>query len=285
MSVSPRPSGERWLLLGWVAFLVVTVVVLHRIGGILAPPPLTEPGELARWTVERAPDEAAVAVARLMALASAWYLLASTTATAVARVAGAARLVRAAEAVSTPLVRRLVSGAVGVSLATAAAGGGTAVAWAGTDLGGSVPTTVEPGGSLSAEVPGTPPVMRLLAPTEAGAPEPAAAEAGPAAAAPDRSGPARDAEAGGPTIEPGDDGAAGSEPAPRSWTVRPGDHLWAVAEQVLIEAWERAPTDAEVDPYWRAVVERNRSVLRVPGNPDLVFPGQVLAVPPPPARP
>lgn len=269
-----RPGGDRWLLLAWLVFLVATVVALHRTGGILAPPPLTEPGELGRWTAERSPAEAAVAGARLLALASAWYLLVSTAATAVARLAGAARLVGVADAVSTPLVRRLVSGAVGVSLVTAAAGGGTAYASADTHLGDPRPTSVEPMRSF-AEGPGTPPVMRLMAPPAAGAPDPAAGEPGLAS----------DAEVGGPTTAPGNDGAAGSNPASRSWTVRPGDHLWAVAEQVLAEEWERAPTDAEVDPYWRAVVERNRPVLRDPGNPDLVFPGQVLAVPPPPARP
>ncbi|MGH9179982.1 MAG: hypothetical protein ACRD0N_15730, partial [Acidimicrobiales bacterium] len=80
------------------------------------------------------------------------------------------------------------------------------------------------------------------------------------------------------------------EPAPppgtRTWEVRPGQHFWAVAERVLAEAWQgAAPTDAEVGPYWRTLVEANRSVLRDPDNPDLLFPGQVITVPPPPARP
>ena len=69
---------------------------------------------------------------------------------------------------------------------------------------------------------------------------------------------------------------------PTEWNVQPGEHLWSVAETVLEQAWGRPASDAEIDPYWRALVELNRSRLADPSNPDLVYPGQVLAVPPPP---
>ena len=72
---------------------------------------------------------------------------------------------------------------------------------------------------------------------------------------------------------------------PSSWSVRPGDHFWAVAERVLSTAWGRAPADAEVDPYWRVLIQANRSRLHDPDNPDLLFPGQILTVPVPPGRP
>jgi nucleoid-associated protein YgaU len=72
---------------------------------------------------------------------------------------------------------------------------------------------------------------------------------------------------------------------PSEWQVRPGEHLWAVAEQVLGQAWGRPATDTEIDPYWRALVAANRSRLPDPDNPDLVYPGEVLTVPPPPAEP
>jgi flagella basal body P-ring formation protein FlgA len=61
-------------------------------------------------------------------------------------------------------------------------------------------------------------------------------------------------------------------------TLRPG-------EEVLRTAWDRAPDDGETDPYWRVLVEVNRDVLADPENADLLFPGQVLEVPPPPPRP
>jgi nucleoid-associated protein YgaU len=78
------------------------------------------------------------------------------------------------------------------------------------------------------------------------------------------------------------------EPAPAptanasasEWTVRPGDHFWRIAEEVLTERRQRPPTDAETDPYWRRLVDANRQRLVDRDNPDLLFPGQVLVVPP-----
>lgn len=80
-------------------------------------------------------------------------------------------------------------------------------------------------------------------------------------------------------------GVARMAPAPGTWTVVPGDSLWSIAAELLADAWQRSPTDAEVDPFWRALVERNRGRLVDPGDPDLIQPGQVLEVPPLPATP
>ena len=97
-----------------------------------------------------------------------------------------------------------------------------------------------------------------------------------------------------PVMQPADDVVmtpaeppAVSEPAPagRMWTVQPGDHLWRVAERTLADVWGRPPTDDEVAPYWRQVVDANRPVLADPANPDLVFAGQELTIPEPPAAP
>src|SRR5690606_22687107 len=64
-----------------------------------------------------------------------------------------------------------------------------------------------------------------------------------------------------------------SSPAPESGDstvqARPGDHLWKLSEQRLREHLERTPTDTEVAPYWRQVVEINRPTLRS-GDPDLI---------------
>jgi nucleoid-associated protein YgaU len=34
-----------------------------------------------------------------------------------------------------------------------------------------------------------------------------------------------------------------------------------------------------VAPYWRAVIDANRDRLAVPGDPDLILPGQVIVLP------
>jgi nucleoid-associated protein YgaU len=73
-------------------------------------------------------------------------------------------------------------------------------------------------------------------------------------------------------------------PAPEVETVTlaPGDHLWAVAERRLAAAWARDPAEREVTPYWRLLVELNRAELPDPADPDLVFPGDVIRLPPVP---
>jgi hypothetical protein len=68
-----------------------------------------------------------------------------------------------------------------------------------------------------------------------------------------------------------------------TWTVRPGDHLWRIAEQTLTAAWGRTPDNRDVDRYWRQLIATNRDRLRDPRNPDLVFVGQVFVLPPAPA--
>lgn len=398
-------------LVAWTGALAVGLAALHATGGVLAPPPLSDPGRVGAWLELRQPAEAAVALVRLLAIGSAWYLLAATVAATVARVVGSASLVRVVDAVTVPLVRRLAHGAVGASIAAAslAGVGGPALAEppavgipsAATmsrlpDAEADAPAPAPPGrpptetmrilpdaaaGQTDASQTGAGqtgagavPAMRVLPPGEAPpltpppaspppltpppltpppspslpsrAPSTPAAPAGDAEAGtadpgrdshPDAPGAAADARPGRvarpvrqPTVPPpiltpvtsegasdvprpsgpraapvvagaADAGASGqlgrsaatdaadpeaSPPArSRTWVVEPGHHFWAMAEQILADAWERPPTDDDVDTYWRTLVGANRALLRDPSNPDLLFPGQVLDLPdPPPGR-
>lgn len=91
--------------------------------------------------------------------------------------------------------------------------------------------------------------------------------------------------------DPGTDGSATLRLLPvdvpavggTTWVLEPGDHLWAVAETHLADALGRTVSDAEVTPYWAALVELNRGVLLDPENADLVYPGQTIALPPLPS--
>lgn len=62
-------------------------------------------------------------------------------------------------------------------------------------------------------------------------------------------------------------------------TVRAGDSFWVVATRHLEAALGRYPTDGEIAPYWAEMVEVNRHRIRS-GDPDLIFPGEVLELPP-----
>jgi nucleoid-associated protein YgaU len=66
------------------------------------------------------------------------------------------------------------------------------------------------------------------------------------------------------------------------WTIRPGDHLWKVAGQTLALARGRRADDAAVLAYVREIVRANADVFVVPGDPDLVYPGQRFVLPPVP---
>lgn len=61
--------------------------------------------------------------------------------------------------------------------------------------------------------------------------------------------------------------------------VTSGESLWTIARDVLRESRHENPTDAQLAPYWRKVVAANRATLRS-GNPNLIFPGEVVVLPP-----
>ena len=60
--------------------------------------------------------------------------------------------------------------------------------------------------------------------------------------------------------------------------VRPGDNMWLLAERRLREIRGGAVTDADIAPYWLAVIAANHTRIRS-GDPDLIFPGEVLTMP------
>jgi nucleoid-associated protein YgaU len=63
-------------------------------------------------------------------------------------------------------------------------------------------------------------------------------------------------------------------PVSRHYTVQPGDNLWTIARAAL----GGNAGDAEVAPYWNALISANRSHLRS-GDPNLIYPGELLGLP------
>ena len=62
--------------------------------------------------------------------------------------------------------------------------------------------------------------------------------------------------------------------------VRAGDSLWLIARASLTRISGSRPDDTDVARYWRAVIAANRSTLRS-GDPSLIFPGEIVALPHP----
>jgi nucleoid-associated protein YgaU len=60
--------------------------------------------------------------------------------------------------------------------------------------------------------------------------------------------------------------------------VRPGDSLWSIAAATV--SGHRETSEHSVARYWWRVVEANRPHLPDPADPDLLFAGDVVRLPP-----
>ncbi len=95
--------------------------------------------------------------------------------------------------------------------------------------------------------------------------------------------PSVDGHRTGPTVTPAPVAPApvASPPAPaRTYAVRADDNLWRISRAALIERGNAAPDDSTIARYWQAVIAANRATLRS-GNPNLIFPGELVALPQP----
>lgn len=251
-----RPLG------GLLVVTAACLVVLHQLGEALPGPPVGAPADLVAWASETNPVLVALTAVRLVALAFGYQLVASAGLAAVGSLAHAPVLLRASDLVALPGVRGLVRRAAAATLtastmlaspALPAAGGSATLRVIGG--GPRVTLTVEP------PAPGTGEATLSVVPPDdipvAPAPAPVAAPAAPSALLP-----------------PGADDATGA-----TWTVQRGDHLWSIAARTLAERWQRAPEEAEVARYWGSVVLANDQLA----DPDLIFVGQPIALPPVPA--
>jgi hypothetical protein len=276
--------------------LVVGSTLFHAIGdGPLSAPPL-DPAGWGAWADGRDPLVTTFAVLRLLVLALSWYLVGATTVGILARVLRAASLVRIADAVTVPALRRGLQAALGVSLATAMVTSAVptpepmpqevsmvTLRAVGADLGpgqlrGSgdeetVTSTAvgEDGGITPEHVEGRRPLpLELL---ERGR----EAVTGSDEEVSDRA-PGDVTSGSGEVTEPDDRGVT-TDPSADERLVIAGESFWTIAEDVLASALDRAPTEAESVGYWGTLVEANRDRLVDRDNPDLIFPGQALVIP------
>ncbi len=250
-----------WLpLLGWLASLGAGIVLFTALGGgPLEAPPLGTPSAWGAWAAERDAVTATIAILRLVVLALSWYLVAVTTIGLVARLTRAARLVRVADALSVPLIRQLLQGALGLTLAAGVvvSSSGAAPVAAARD-GGSAPVTATAVALTVDAEPQPPPATASMVAVE-GVTARMVGLGPPGAAA-----------------EAVDEVGAGAE-----HEVAAGEHLWSIAAAHLSAHLGRPAADAEVVPHWEQLIELNRDRLANPDDPDLIFPGQRFVLPDP----
>jgi nucleoid-associated protein YgaU len=229
----------------WCALLTLVIAVLIAAGH----GPLALPARGTGWSQWVGTRDAITMVfvaVRVGALVLASYLLLVGVVTGVALGARSVRLVRLADWLTVPVVRTVVQSLLGLSLATA--------------------TLTAPSPGASGWHP--PAAVMELVPTHDRSPVVQSAVPPPP---------------GAPQISrPDREHATTSRP---TWTVQPGDHFWSIAARHLGDVFGEQPHQAAVTRYWRRLIDANRDRLRDPSNADLIYPGDVLRLPPVGRRP
>ena len=258
---------ERTRLVGLVTVEVVLVVALHALGRLDGF--AVDWSDLPGWLEASAFEDTVGAVVLLVALVMAYWLLLSTLAYLAASISGRPMALGATSWLTLPPVRRLVSRAVALSIAASVVTGPLAPAVAnlmGRFESPQVVVEVDQAGRLHLPV-------TAGAPTDEDRPgivvpphlEPAPPPAGDA--------PAPD-EPLAPEADPMVDGSHS-----HTITVRRGDHLWSLSERHLAQVLGRSDLgEHEIARYWVRVIEANRDGIRS-GNPDLIYPGEIIVLP------
>lgn len=229
------------------ALLLVELVALPVLQRLSSLPYLATPGlqwgAWRTWLQVTATQDAVASALRLIATVGAWWLLLTTLGYLAARALRLPSLLATLAWVTPASVRRLVDGALAISLTAVLAGSGMAAAATGPS---PIPSPV------ASQV-----ILRNLPlPRPAPLPAPAPAPQQP----PPRRAP--------------DPPAAGQD-----WRVAPGDNLWSIAAGHLEQSLGHPPDPGRLCSYWSAVVSANRARLRS-GKPDLIFPGEHVSLPP-----
>lgn len=251
-----RGRGGAWAqFVLWLCFLIAGIVSLHRLGSTFPNSAITDPG---------GPVEPGLAAAfRLVGLAVGYWLVGSTLLYLLARASQIPAALRATSWMTLGPIRRVVdrlaAGALAISLAMpAAVSAATAPGYI------PVPAGDGPESNTTTTTPAEPPSTATSLeqqPTSVTADPlylPVVALVDPEPIVPSATAVFADA------IEV---------------VVRSGDDMWNLAEGRLASLLGRRATDSEIAPYWLRVIGANLDRIRS-GDPDLIFPGEVLVLPP-----
>jgi hypothetical protein len=277
------PKARRVLPL-LVAAEAIAVVALHRLGGVdgFAIPR----HDLVRWVQQTPSEDVLLAGVRLAALVTAWWLLGSTLLYVSARVARLHGTAAALGWATLPAVRRWADRAAAVSIVAATAlgvGRPAAADPSPTTSSGTAPVVIDADHRDPVSVPLRPPSTVR---TGHSADPPSVPSVPPVDLTPVPGPPPTIAPVVPPVVPIETPASATPPPSPiagATHTVARGEHLWSIAAGHVATATGKPRADvapADVAPYWRRVVAVNRPRLRS-GDPNLVFPGEVVELPPP----
>jgi len=243
--------------------LAVALVLLDR--GPITTPPLSDPSGWLTWVRGQDPVAVPVALGRLVALVVAVQMFLVSAVAGMGVMVRSRRLVGVASRLQIPGTRRTAArfATIWLTLAALMSSSGTKASAAPLGPPAGPPSTarlerVDP----TSPVPGTATMERTPAhhaepPTTA--PAPAAGASGPALESSDQAGRAESVD----------------------HRVEAGDNLWLLAGRATEQRLGRPGSEHEITRYWRQVLLANPQLT----NPDLLFPGEVITLPPPVTAP
>ncbi len=249
-------NAPREALLRLIGTLGVGLGVVAAASGPLPAPPPTFGVELDAWYEALGPSGAALAVVRLLVGAVLLWLAMATILQLLATWVRSLRLL--ADLVAPPMLRGLAGGVASLSLGLVSGP---------PPLMGDEPST-----AVLRPLNDAPEADASVAPTS----ESTSTTTTLSPVTPAVVDSASQATPESPAAPPD----AGLDGDGENYEVRPGDHLWALAAEVVGDSLGTAPSDSDVARYWKSLMSANRDRLVDPTNFDLIYPGQVLRLPP-----
>lgn len=254
----------------WLLGLAAGAAAIAAAGRTLPFPDGLAPDRLVLWTAEVGPATAGFTAARALAgLLLGWLAVTWLVAVAV-RLLHLTVAVRATDALTLPSVRRLADLVAGVAV---------------------VAVSLVPATHAGASAPDAPPlvVMRDVGPSTAAATTTTSAPAltttttvvtavtpDPTITDPTRPDPAPVPSARGSHPS---GSAAGTDLGAGTWLIASGDTLWDIADTTTTHRLGRPASGTEVLAQLDRLLALNADRLAVPGDADLVFPGQEFLIP------
>lgn len=292
-------SRRLGLAVGAALIAATAVGGLAWASSLLPLPSASQLADLGGWHREVGTAHAVMVLLRLVATAlSCWIAVGGT----LQLLAGAwPRLRRVADAVSPSMVRGVAGGMASLSLGVVAAPGLGPEPEASTAVLQPIEDGTSPSSTTATSILDGRASLRPLEDGETGVPSSSSssivassdpssgASVGPSSVDPTSTTtepvvrpaeqhppapPAIPAPAPPPTL-----GSAPGTPVDRH-VVTAGDHFWSLAHELVVEAKGSMVAEREVARYWTVLVAANRDRLVVPGEPDLLFVGQELVIPP-----
>lgn len=256
-----------------VGFEAATLLALHHLGSYEVA--AVEWGDLSAWLAQTPPEGVIVAGVRLTALALGWWLTASTVLYALASVTRIPGLVRGVRWATCAPVRRMIDGALATTIVV------------GSTLGTAGVATAAPASRTAVVVQLDEPDVSADASSVY-----QTRPAGDGAQVGYQPTPADDPPLQPPPAPVPDDSPSNGYPGPpeaqtpsvasrATRVVRPGDNLWTIAEQHLLQSNGRPDLDLPIEDvraYWLQIVEANEDRIQS-GDPNVIVPDEHIELP------